>query len=135
VKHEASKRRGAAHHPESPAGRRSALSRVSRLKSVVLTVTELLGAGSRRGGLVALAVLTSAGLLLPLLLLIVFADGTSGSAVLGLMLSLRSSASSDAQRPHGRNLGTSSQNHLDPRSSISGAVYDSHTWKGSWDNS
>jgi Methyltransferase domain len=75
--------------PDETNGERSAtaLSRVSRHKSVVLTVAGLLGV-SRRRGLVALAVLTCGGFLLPLFLLIVFADGRSGSAVLGLMLGL-----------------------------------------------
>jgi Methyltransferase domain len=63
---------------------------ISRLISVVSAVAELLGAGNRRGGLVILAVLACGAVLLPVFLLTVFisANGTSGSAVLGLMLGL-----------------------------------------------
>ena len=62
----------------------------SRLISVISVVAELLGAGNRRGGLITLAVLTCGAVLLPVFLLTVFTsfDGTSGSAVLGLMLGL-----------------------------------------------
>jgi predicted O-methyltransferase YrrM len=76
--------------PGETNGERSATpqSRASRLKSVVLTGAELLGVGNRRAGLVAFAVLACGGFLLPLFLMIVFADGRSGSAVLGLMLGL-----------------------------------------------
>jgi Methyltransferase domain len=58
--------------------------------SVISVVAELLGAGNRRGGLITLAVLTCGAVLLPVFLLTVFTsvDGTSGSAVLGLMLGL-----------------------------------------------
>jgi hypothetical protein len=57
---------------------------------VVSTIAELLGAGNRRRGLVTLAVLACGAVLLPLFLLIVFtfANGSSGSAALGLMLGL-----------------------------------------------
>jgi hypothetical protein len=63
---------------------------ISRLISVVSAVAELLGAGNRRDGLVTLAVLACGAVLLPVFLLTVFisANGTSGSAVLGLMLGL-----------------------------------------------
>ena len=63
---------------------------VSRLKSVVSAVAELLGAGDRRGGLATLAVLACGAVLLPVVLIIVliFANGSIGSAVLGLMLGL-----------------------------------------------
>ena len=63
---------------------------ISRLISVVSAVAELLGAGNRPGGLVMLAVLACGAVLLPVFLLTVFisANGTSGSAVLGLMLGL-----------------------------------------------
>jgi predicted O-methyltransferase YrrM len=57
----------------------------------VSAVAELLGTGNRRGGLVILAVLACGAVLLPVVLLIVFAsaaDGDVGSAVLGLMLGL-----------------------------------------------
>jgi predicted O-methyltransferase YrrM len=62
----------------------------SRLISVISVVAELLGAGNRRGGLITLAVLTCGAVLLPVFLLTVFTsvNGTSGSAVLGLMLGL-----------------------------------------------
>ena len=58
--------------------------------SVISVVAELLGAGNRRAGLITLAVLTCGAVLLPLFLLAVLTavDGTSGSAVLGLMLGL-----------------------------------------------
>ena len=63
---------------------------VSRLISVTSVVAELLGAGNRRGGLVILTVLACGAVLLPVFLLTIFTsvDGTSGSAVLGLMLGL-----------------------------------------------
>jgi hypothetical protein len=79
--------------PNGTSARRLAAPRsrvASRLKSVVSTIAELLGAGNRRRGLVTLAVLACGAVLLPLFLLIVFtfANGSSGSAVLGLMLGL-----------------------------------------------
>jgi predicted O-methyltransferase YrrM len=58
--------------------------------SVISLVAELLGAGNRRAGLIILAVLTCGAVLLPLFLLAVLTsvDGTSGSAVLALVLGL-----------------------------------------------
>ena len=56
---------------------------------MVSAAADLLGAGNRRAGLVTLGILACGALLLPMLLLIVFAaDGDVGSAVLGLTLGL-----------------------------------------------
>lgn len=62
---------------------------VSRPRSMVWAAADLLGAGNRRAGLVTLDILACGALLLPMLLLVVFAaDGDVGSAVLGLTLGL-----------------------------------------------
>jgi hypothetical protein len=80
-------------HSET-SGRRSTAPRSgassSRPASALSSVADLLGAGSRRGGLLILAVLTFGAVLLPVLLMASFnsADLAGGSAVLGLMLGL-----------------------------------------------
>ena len=62
----------------------------ARLASVASVVGELLGAGNRRRGLVALAAVASVGVLLPVVLLIAFTSvgSTGGSAIVGLLLGL-----------------------------------------------
>jgi hypothetical protein len=60
----------------------------SRVETVTSTAAGLLGAGSRRGGVIILAVLVCGAVLLPVLLMSIVnsADPAGGSAVLGLLL-------------------------------------------------